>query len=190
MKDLRKLARGKPCQIADESERWRPVLEWEGLYEVSNLGRVRSISRWVAAREGKRLIEGRILKAQESLGMYWRVELTDGERIRSLHVHRLVALAFVIGTGDVVRHLDGDGFNNVDSNLAWGSHADNEADKDRHGRVPRGLQHGRAALTKDQLQAIRELHSRGFSQVKIAKATGTNRGTVGYVVRGETYVND
>jgi hypothetical protein len=55
---------------------------------------------------------------------------------RTTAVHRLVALVFCEGEGEVVRHLDGDKTNNAATNLAWGSYADNEADKVGHGTVP------------------------------------------------------
>ena len=185
MASPRNLALGQPCTINESQERWRPVRKWEALYEVSDFGRVRSVARWVACREGKRLSEGRLLQPTESLGMYWRVELNDGGRVQSVHVHRLVAVAFVPGIGAIVRHLDGNGFNNLPENLSWGSHADNEADKARHGRTPRGEAHPNSKMTDGHVRQIRELHSRGFNQIQIAKALGLNRGVVGVVVRGE-----
>jgi len=168
------------------NERWRPVADWEGAYEVSNFGRVRSVSRWVQAKLGRRLVEGRILKLKRA-DHYFVAYLCDGDRELSALVHRLVASAFVPGAGQVVRHLDGNGFNNLPSNLAWGSYADNEADKALHGRVPKGLSHPRAVLTAESLAVIRDMHGRGFSQLAIARHTKLNRGVVGTVVRGETY---
>ncbi|TGC25853.1 hypothetical protein CQJ27_09140 [Escherichia sp. E1130] len=52
MTNLRKAARGRECHIDESNERWRPVLGFEGLYEVSNFGRVRSVSRWVNIGRG------------------------------------------------------------------------------------------------------------------------------------------
>lgn len=178
--------------MSEPQERWRPVIGWEGMYEVSNTGFVRSVARWVAARGGRRLSEGKVLSpyVQEDTG-YHRVCLSDHKNGREEHanVHRLVALAFVPGTGAVVRHLDGNGSNNDASNLAWGSHADNEADKERHGRVPRGETHGMSVLNADLVRNIRELHQRGFSQLKIAAALNLNRGVIGNVVRGESWTH-
>ncbi len=166
-------------------ERWRPVVNWEGKYEVSNCGRIRSVARWITTSKGNRLLEGRVLTPYKKYNGYFRVELCDGPRQESLDIHRLVAYAFVVGTGDVVRHLDGDSTNNSDSNLAWGTHADNEADKALHGRTPRGEAHPNSKMTDGHVRKIRELHERGFSQLKIAAALGLNRGVVGVVVRGE-----
>ena len=189
MSPLRNLARGKPFMVDEKRERWRPVLHWEGKYEVSDLGRVRSVARWVAARRGRRLIEGRVLAPYRKPEGYGRVELCDGPRQESHDLHRLVAYAFVAGAGDVVRHLDGDGSNNAASNLAWGSFADNEADKARHGRTPRGEAHPNSKMTDGHVRRIRELHARGLNQLQIAAALGLNRGVVGVVLRGEGWTH-
>lgn len=169
-------------------ERWRPVMEWEGLYEVSNRGAVRSVARWVLCRDGRRLAEGKVLRPAMTSG-YWRVALSDGERRELQLVHRLVATAFIPGCGDVVRHLDGNGMNNDEANLAWGSYADNETDKLRHGRRPMGESHPNSKMTDGHVREIRSLHGRGFSQLKIASALGLNRGVVGVVVRGEGWTH-
>ena len=184
MTDLRKLPHGREC-----AERWRPVRDWEGLYEVSDLGNVRSVARWVSCREGKRLSEGRILQPGKSLGKYWKVELSDGSRHASVHIHRLVAIAFVMGVGAHVRHLDGNGFNNCVDNLAWGSPAENEADKLRHGRRPIGEKHHNSRITEQHVRTIRSLHERGFTQLAIAAHLGLNRGVVGTVVRREGWTH-
>lgn len=179
MSTLTRLARGRDCQV-----RWRPVLGYEGLYEVSDSAEVRSVARWVQAREGKRLIEGRILK-QQIRNTYFSVCLCNAQKEETLGVHRIVALAFIPGTGDVVRHLDGNPLNNAVENLAWGSFNDNEADKLRHGRRPMGEAHHNSKMKDGDVRKIRELHARGFSQLKIAAALNLNRGVVGVVVRGE-----
>lgn len=172
-------------------ELWRPVVGYEGRYEVSNKGEVRSVARWVACRGGRRISEGVILSKRVSVGHYWSVSLYRGSVMEKCLVHRLVAAAFIPGNGAVVRHLDGDGFNNAVDNLAWGSHADNEADKLRHGRRPMGEAHPNSKMTDGHVRAIREMHERGLSQLAIAKSLGLNRGVVGIVVRGEgwTHVN-
>lgn len=175
--------------MTEEIERWRPVRNFVGQYEISNLGRVRSIARFVACRDGQRLIEGQILSLKIVNERYSAIVLHDGERTETVCVHRLVAEAFVVGTGEHVRHLDGDSRNNKWTNLAWGSPKENEADKARHGRTLKGLTHPRAVLNADQVRSIRDMHARGFSQLAIARATGIGRGTVGYVVRKETYID-
>ena len=93
------------------------------------------------------------------------------------------------GIGEVVRHIDGDKGNSLPENLAWGSYKENEADKLRHGRRPMGEAHHNSKMKDGDVRKIRELHSRSFSQLKIAKALGLNRGVVGVVVRGEGWTH-
>lgn len=186
MANLRKEARGRECQVEIGTERWRPVIRFEGLYEVSNYGRVRSISRWVSIGKGKRLVEGRVLTHKLSNG-YPTVTLCAGNFEIKKHVHRILAEAFIPGTGDVVRHLDGDRENYSLVNLAWGSYSDNERDKKEHGRSLQGERHHQAKLTEEKVRAIREMYARGITQLIIAKSIGVGRGAVGCVVRGETW---
>ncbi|WP_445446613.1 NUMOD4 domain-containing protein [Citrobacter freundii] len=186
MADLRKAARGRECLIDEGNERWRPVLGFEGLYEISNFGRVRSVSRWVNIGSGKRLSEGKII-AQSIKAGYPTVCLCNRgvEKYRS--VHRILAEAFIVGSGDVVRHIDGDKLNCVEENLAWGSYAENESDKRDHGRNVFGESHGQAKLTTEKVRQIRDMHLRGITQLSIAKSMGVSRATVSCVIRGETW---
>jgi hypothetical protein len=171
----------------EKNERWRPVIGWEGLYEVSQFGRVRSISRWVTSFGGKKLVEGRILARNVASTGYPQVMLCDSGRSRFVSVHRLVAESFVLGDGPVVRHLDGNRENNHADNLAWGSYADNERDKDLHGRRPRGENHHYSKMTNGDIREIRSMHKRGVSQVQIAKHIGISRGSVYNVISGKNW---
>ena len=169
-------------------ERWRPIKSFEGLYEVSNFGRVRSLSRWVDCRNGERLLDGRLLKQKIGNNGYYGVTLCNGTIQTDADTHRIIAYAFLPGKSlDVVRHLDGNPLNNSLKNLAWGSFEDNEADKKKHGRTPLGENHHRAVLNNSLVLIIKDMHRRGFSQLKIAEIIGFNRGVVGNVVRGETW---
>ncbi len=118
------------------SEVWRPVLGWEGLYEVSDLGRVRSLPRVRCT--------GKVLKAvlSPSKPDYRVVNLCHDGRKKMRPVHQLVCEAFhgQRPAGAHARHLDGDSLNNLASNLAWGSPRDNVEDSIRHGtfRTPIG----------------------------------------------------
>lgn len=118
------------------SEEWRPVVGYEGYYEVSNLGRVRSLSRMIHSASGQSpyLMRGRIKKPSLAQG-YPLVNLSVGGESRTHLVHRLVAIAF-IGEGEPgteVCHIDGDRANPVVHNLYWGTRAENLADSIAHG---------------------------------------------------------
>jgi hypothetical protein len=120
-------------------EKWLPVRGWEGLYEVSNMGRVRSLDRTVERSDGKvAQFRGRDLKINVGVNGYPRVGLTDSSRgITSYlaNVHVLVAEAFVEGEapGLHILHYDDDKTNNVWTNLRWGTPAENVQDTLRNG---------------------------------------------------------
>ena len=97
-------------------EEWRPVKGYEGLYEVSNMGRVKSL------HYGKE----RILRMPDNSAGYRNVELENKAPQRKL-VHRLVAEAFIPNPMNlpVVNHLDGDKHNNCVSNLEWCTYRQN-----------------------------------------------------------------
>lgn len=123
------------------SEEWRPVVGYEGLYEVSNLGRVRSLERYVIRHgglaSGRPLkIHGRIRKLIEQPPWgYPVVSLSkDGVPTKD-YVHRLVLGAFVgpCPEGEEVRHLDGNQRNPKLTNLAYGTSSENRLDTIRHG---------------------------------------------------------
>ena len=129
--------RRAPMSLAP-AEEWRSIPGFPH-YEVSNLGRVRSLDRPYHP--------GRVLKQQcvnwtEERG-YRQVVLRENYRTHTMKVHRLVAMAFLPNRSDYpqVRHLDGNPENNWVGNLAWGTNSDNTVDQVRHGT------HHRARVT-------------------------------------------
>lgn len=119
-------------------ETWKPIPGFEGAYEVSNLGRVRSVDReWFqVGRGGKPYLHrktGRILRAAKCSVGYYTVVL--GRRAGSFPVHTLVALAFIGPRPERhdVRHLNDVRDDNRSINLAYGTRAENMQDSIRNG---------------------------------------------------------
>lgn len=138
-----------------DDEQWRPVVGYEGRYEVSDQGRVRSL-RFTNRRADFIREVPLILAETGNLNGYLRVSLRKEGRASHRMVHHLVLDAFV-GSRDPgceCRHLDGSRTNNRLDNLAWGTKHENAADRDRHGTTPRGEKVGSAKLTEDQVKAI------------------------------------
>ena len=155
------------------TENWRFVVGYEGLYEVSDQGRVRSLDRIVTyAAGGRRLFKGRILKAGHSKG-YPRVNLyRDGKQsVKFALVHQLVLAAFVgpLPEGQEVRHYDGNRKNCSLGNLLYGTRSENYFDKYRHGKDVRGERHGMSFLSENDIKEIRRLCFQGFTQAEIAR---------------------
>ena len=103
-------------------EYWKPVVGYEGLYMVSNRGRVKSFDRWVKSRNGSvRFCKGRILKPVTNDRGYLCVELWKNNKRKSCKVHRLVAEAFIPNTYNLpmINHRDENKSNNNVNNLEW-----------------------------------------------------------------------
>ena len=120
-------------------EQWKPVHGYEGIYEVSSHGRVRSLDRTVTYSDGHvRSHKGKVLRATLNPGGYPVVSLYRQGRPKNCYVHALVAEAF-FGTrpkGMEVCHNDGDPTNNHLDNLRYGTRSDNMLDRVRHGTNP------------------------------------------------------
>lgn len=103
-------------------EIWKDIPGFEGLYQVSNMGRVRSLSHITKCGNYTRTTSGRILKQNPDLrGGYFLVYLSKNGKVKCLKVHRLVASCFCDGyvKGYVVNHKDGNRQNNIYTNLEW-----------------------------------------------------------------------
>ncbi|TXH10486.1 MAG: hypothetical protein E6R04_05275 [Spirochaetes bacterium] len=117
-------------------EKWMPVVGYEGCYEVSDSGRVRSVARTTVRSNGRPHTLTQQIRAQKETGKGYRsVTLIRDAKLRTFTVHRLVLEAFVgpRPEGNECRHLDGNPSNNNLGNLAWGTPSENQRDSLAHG---------------------------------------------------------
>lgn len=114
-------------------EVWKDVVGYEGLYQVSNHGKVRSLDRYVPHKTlGMKFCGGREMATHTTNAGYLSVNLSKDGKYTSFDIHRLVAVAF-LGASDVsgleVNHIDENKKNNQVSNLEWVTKSQNN----RHG---------------------------------------------------------
>ena len=104
-------------------EIWKPIKDYEGLYEVSNMGRVRSLDRmrWGGSRAGMCLIKGIVLTPRPIWNNYLTVNLCKNGVQKNYLIHRLVAEAHIPNPDNLpqVNHKDENRQNNIVSNLEW-----------------------------------------------------------------------
>lgn len=162
---------------------WRPVGGYEGLYEVSSHGQVRSLDRIDALG---RMRKGRTLRGGDSKG-YRNVLLSKNGITRTFTVHNLVARAFLTGDGDEIRHCDGDRTNNRADNLVWGTAKDNADDRERHGRTARGERTGNARFSAEIVKRIREYGAQGLGSAEIGRLVGERRARVHELLTRKTW---
>lgn len=133
-------------------EIWKDIKGFEGYYQVSNLGRVKSLERYQQDKNGKNQhYKGKILKPAQNSKGYLRVELKNPNYSKRYFVHRLVAIHFVENVNPeiylIINHIDNNPLNNCATNLEW---------TDYKGNTQHAIKNGRMTRTKEWLNHLRE----------------------------------
>lgn len=166
------------------TENWKPVVGHEGAYEVSDLGRVRSISRVmsVPSRSGRlyeRGLRGRVLKFSKDHAGYSVCSLWFGHVKRFARAHVLVLEAFtgVRPDGCFGCHRDGNPANNSAPNLYWGTQKENMRDAIRHGTLRRGERISFSKLSASGVDDIRRMRGHA-SQSELSRRFGVRQSQI------------
>lgn len=137
------------------SEIWKPIKGYEGLYEVSNLGRVKSLS----FRNSRGTFKRDLIMKSENCHGYKRLSLSTNDVQKGFSVHRLVSQAFISNPDNKtqINHKDYDKTNNHVENLEWCTAKENTRHAVAGGRKGdnRGEKHGQSELTEAQVKRIR-----------------------------------
>lgn len=180
-----------PFEEPEPTEEWRPVVGYEGLYEVSSFGRVRSLRR-PPGRPGNP--GGKILRLIP-MGHHGHYRLAvglsrDGKR-KCGPVHRLVAAAFLgpCPEGLQVRHGPGGAYDNRPANLSYGTSLQNNLDKHRDGTMIRGEAHHKAKLTDAKVVEIRQRTAAGVRSGLLAKEYGVSGRLIRLVVNRKIWTH-
>ena len=165
--------------MSDSSEKWLPIAGWEGLYEVSDLGRVRSLPRPTA----RGIRGGKILKPNPNgRDGYSTVALCCGDlsRRKTAFIYRLVAAAFLPPKlpGEEIRHGPGGKADDSLANLSYGTHIENTEDKTRDGT---------GKLNRRLAAEIRARRATGELRRTLAKDYGVSLGAIDKVLSGERW---
>lgn len=177
-------------------ERWINVVGYEGYYQVSDHGNVRTVPR-VIIRTGRNegvshTVRSKILKPWPQgrykhmfVGLY-----RERGMMKVKAVHRIVLEAFVgpCPPGMQCCHWDGDTSNNRVENLRWDTPKNNQADRERHGRHDKGSECVKAKLTEDDIPAIRSFKTdrRGVMSA-VARNYGVDPATIRDIWVGKTW---
>lgn len=158
-------------------EVWASIPGYVGHYEVSTLGRVRSVKRGVV----------RLLRQGRGSNGYLSLSASRDGVIRNVSIHRAVLTAFVgpCPAGAEAAHLDGDRCHNAIGNLSWVSRKENHSHKERHGTVLRGGRHPNAKLSDSDLQDVSRLRAAGWSQSEVGRLFGVTQAAISRIERAQ-----
>lgn len=174
-------------------EEWRPVVDFEDIYQVSDQGRVRSFDRVVRLRHagGTKRIKGKILKPGLDRKLWYpRVYLYRDDIVTQKYVHGLVLEAFVGPRPDgySCNHKDGNKANNALINLEWITFQENTQHAIQTGLMrPYGEESVVSVLTNTQVLEIRCLYKHGMSQRALGRQFDVAHTTIGRIVRRQRW---
>lgn len=162
-------------------EEWKPVKGYEGYYEVSNTGKVRSLDRSVIIRGGVvQHRKGKMISSHIDKKGYVNVNISKNGKNNTLKVHRLVAQSFIPNPNKYpqVNHKDEDKANNHVNNLEWCTNEYNEYYGTRSERQAKSLTNGKTSKPVKQMvngevvkiwPSMAEADRHGFLQGDVSK---------------------
>jgi hypothetical protein len=176
-----------------ENEKWKDIAGYEGHYQISNHGRVKSLDRIAYNGQSDHLLKGRILSSRKSMAGYNTVQLWKNNKGKIQLVHRLLAIHFILNPNpeifDQVNHLDGNRANNNLSNLEWANNSTNQLH--RYSVLGKKCAHkGQYNLAKFRPRPIMQLTKEGvlvktYPSISEAKRQGFEPRNISLCLRGK-----
>lgn len=174
-------------------EIWVPIKGYDGIYEISNIGNVKSLpKKWVSGHSTVRSHTGKIIKPTNNQHGYLYVSLSNGEFKKTFKIHRLVAMAFIpqIENKNIVNHKNGIKTDNSVDNLEWVNSSENMIHAVKTGLTnPRkGVKSNLSKLNDEIVKQIREIYfGKKITQKEIAVMYGINQSNVSHIIKGITW---
>lgn len=171
-------------------EIWKDIIDFEGYYQISNYGRVKSLKRIITMKNGRlRPIKERILSPKSKDNDYLFILLCKDGNQSPFYIHRLVAIHFIDNplNKEYVNHKDGDKTNTYYKNLEWATFSENMIHAYKTGLAIKGENHTQAKLTNEQVAYIKENYKgkdRMFGAKPLAIKFGVSRGTIWGIANG------
>lgn len=183
--------------LHDMEEIWKDIEGWQGYYQVSDLGRVRSLERFnTLTRNGttfKSFIEGKILKISNDKVGYKIISLESSQKKfkKTYKIHRLVSIHFIPNPENkpMVNHINGIKSDNRAENLEWATAKENcvHAHENNLVESSKGEHHYNSKLTEEIVLKIKYGKFEGMSHPQIARLFGIKRLQVLKIRNGKTW---
>lgn len=163
-----------------EGEVWLPVVGYEGFYEISNKGRLKTVKKTVRTKSnGRHPRKERILNPTINQKGYYHTSLHREASVKWFTIHRLVAQAFIPNPENKpqVNHIDSTPLNNNVENLEWCTHGENMKHGFLYGRkTQKGEKNNQAKITREIAEKVRELYAEGnLTQWQVGEVFGLAR---------------
>jgi hypothetical protein len=171
-----------------QMEEWRDVVGFEGVYQASNWGNVKRLSRNAfCGIRGNVLLTEKILQLCKHNHGYLVVGLSRNKKARNYFVHRLVAEAFISNpeSKKEVNHINADKADNRVENLEWATRKENHRHAELLGLNPMGDNHKSSKLTSSQVIEI--VNSKGKCGRELAKKFGVSYATISLAKNKKTW---
>lgn len=177
--------------IPTDEEVWRSVVGFEGHYDVSNKGRMKSLQRTIETELTIFIFKERIMKLQRKWD-YLGINIRKNKKYTQISVHRLVAQAFLSNPNNhpQVNHKNGIKHDNRVENLEWVTAKENTNHAFTTGlKVPlKGEENPMSKITEEMVRGIREVYATGHvSQVNVAKQYGITRDHVKLITQNRIW---
>lgn len=184
------------AEIYDDPELWKDIIDYEGVYQISNHGRIKSLERtFIKNKKGGKEKMGVFMKetirAISLSDRYPKISLWDNGSVKWFLIHRLVGIYFVANLENYpkVLHKDDNTHNPHHSNLMWGTQSQNIKDCSNKDRGFRGKLNNNAKLMDADIPKIRKLISEGMPSRKIGKIFGVTKTPILWIANNKSWTH-
>jgi hypothetical protein len=172
-----------------QNEIWKDIAGYEGYYQISNRGNVKSLDRFVINSKGfKRFYKGKVLSKILTNSGYFCVNLTIGKKRNQFFIHRLLGIYFIPNPKNLpeIDHLDAVKTNNDLHNLEWVTSEENTERAKNKGLMPKGVDNHKSKLTEIQVLDIR---SSNLRNIDLSKKYNVSKTLIGYIKKRKTWTH-
>jgi hypothetical protein len=176
--------------MAKIKEIWKDIPNYEGMYQISNLGRVKSLSREVFHGNGKRFCDETIMKPKLETTGYFSICLRKDRASKTIKIHRLIAMLFIDNPQNkaTVNHINGIKTDNRIENLEWCTIQENIQHAISTGlkRTAKGEKHGQSKLLDSDIEYIKNNYIKHKNSKQLSQMFGITYGYVSMIAKGIT----
>lgn len=180
--------------IGEVREEWKDVIGWNGFYQISNFGRVKSVERFLpykthSGKDATFHIKPIIMRQYESVG-YLKVDLYRNAKRKKKFVHIMVAECFLRNPHNkpIINHKKANRKLNLPHEIEWSTFSENLLHAYDTGLTPRGENHHNSKLTEHGVMEIKKLFNTGYySHSLLANIFGSTRRNISSIVSGKSW---